>query len=458
MPFYRYVAVDRSGRTVQGTLSAPTVDAATQALTQQGFTVRSLADPAAASPPVSAARSAAPSRPSVPQANPAARVALATPPTAVAPRSTTPSAVSPAPVAPNPAPPAPVRVKTIFGRDKDLYFLFSQLHNLFNAGVTPSQAFHDLANRSPARYATSLREIGKGTGDTATMSEVLERYPYLYPPDVVGTVRAGEVAGFLPEAMSRIADQLHSSHRLKRRLTFVLFYFCVLMATIPIAFAVVQGSLATVDAQNKVDGALPPVATLQKFVGAEIVKVLPTALASFTAAVAFLFGWHSMPMRNLRHQLALRFPILGRRIWAEAMARFSWATGMVARSGVAPQRAFELAADTVPNLVIRERLREAARSMRENERLSAAVRRADILPPEYASVIETGELTGDVPKAMDQVARAADVEFEARDRTASTGMTVILMLALGAVVCIVVAILWRMYISGVITVLTQDPA
>ncbi len=424
MRFFHYQATDSNGRATEGTIRAATPDAAMDALRQSGYRVTALGD-----------RPAAPVRPASVQAS-----------APVVGPSSTPDAPTPVAI-----------VKTRRGKDNDLYFLFSQFGNLFRAGVTPVQAFDTLASRVPARYAESLREMGRNTGERGRISDVMERYPYLYPPDVVGTIRAGETAGFLPEAAQKVADQMQSSHRLKRRLGWIFAYLLIMMALMPMIYAILQGSLASIAQQNQADGNLPVIATLRSAVGKQVGSVLPWSIATAVAGLALIYGWNTMPLRELRHRLMLRFPFAGKRIWAEAMARFTWASGMISRGGMPPQKVFELAADTVPNHEIRERLRTAAQGMRETERLSEAIRRSRILPPEYASIVETGEMTGDVPRALDQVARAAGAEFETRDRGTAKRLTIVFMLLIGAFVLIVLATFYRMYFSGIITTLTQDP-
>ncbi|MGV3618465.1 MAG: type II secretion system F family protein [Fimbriimonas sp.] len=451
MRFFYYRATDSAGRTTEGTIRAATSDAAVAALRQGGYQVSAIGDApvgGAAAPP--AVRSApVATRTPMPNAPLAPRVATAPAPVRMN---------APAAAAANLAP-APVdTVKTVPGRDRDLYFLFSQLDSYFRSGVTPAQAFHDLANRAPARYGPSLREMAQRVGESGRMSDVMARYPYLYPPDVVGVMRAGETAGFLPEAAHNIASQMMSSHKLKRRMGFVFGYLLFLAALTPVIYGILQGSLGSIAAQNQVDGALPVVPTLLKYVKAEVIRVLPYSTTALALTLAALYGWHSMPLRELRHRLALKFPYLGKRIWAEAMARFTWASGMISRGGMPPQRVFEMAAESVPNLEIRERLRAAGRSMHETERLSAAIRRTGLLPPEYASIVETGEVTGDVPRALEQVHRAAEVEFESRDRGASRGMIILFMVMIGGLVFIFLALFYRMYFGGLIDIITTEPA
>jgi type II secretory pathway component PulF len=349
-----------------------------------------------------------------------------------------------------------VQIKTKFGRDRDLFFLFSQLAQYFRSGVSPHVGLSNLAQRSRPRYQESLEAAAAAVGEGKRLSDVFERYPYLYPPDVVGTLRAGETAGYLGEACDRIADQLQMSNRLKRRLAWFLIILIGLVVAFPIVYAIVNASLSSIAAQDKAGGSLPVAGTLVTAVRVELVRILPIALPCLVAFIGFLFFWHSMPMRELRHRIVLGFPVLGGRVKAEAMARFTWAMGMVSRGGMSGQNTFLLAAETVPNLILRRKLVDAAKSMHEAERLSVALKRSQALPVEYAHIVETGETTGDVPRALADINRATDADFRARDGSAVTLVSFIFYGALGVLTLFMVAFLWRMYASGIITTLTTE--
>jgi general secretion pathway protein F len=462
MRFYQYSATDASGRPATGTIRAASVDSARDALTQAGYLVSQVVDPG----PQTASQQARAAQ------DGALRAAIATAPLSPpAPTNTGRVRTAPSiPVMPKPAEtPATVQIndpaaaalptlhKTKFGKDKDLFFLFTQLGSNYKAGVTPQTALHELALKSPERYRESLSVAEKSIGEGGSLSAVLERYPYLYSPDIVGTLRAGEISGYLAEACDVIGYQKESSHRLKRRLAYFLILFALMVFTFPLSLATVNGALNSMAKQDKAGGSLPPVATLEHEVGRALWTSLPWMLPLFAGFAALLVFWHSMPMRGFRHRLVMGFPVLSGRARAEAMSRFSWAMGMISRGGTSPNQTFQLAAETVPNLVIRQQLMDAARTMTESERLSSALRRSGSLPAEYTHIVETGETTGDVPRALSDINRAFDGDFKARDATASTFVGIMMYAGLAICVLILTIILYRLYYGGMIsTVLNAD--
>ena len=443
-----------------GTLQAVSPDAARAALVSAGYTVRhvtELASPASsmgvpASNPVQA-------RPI--HSKPLSQV----PPLRKAPAPQTQIHLSSKVEAPGPAPrlntlpisdPPTDTIKTKIGSDKDLFILFSQLSSYFRSGINPVQAFHDLMRRTPKRFHESMKLAADTVAEGGRMSDAFAKYPYLYPPDVIGTVRAGEAAGFLPEAMDEIASKMDLSNRFKKKFKYFAWMFIATIALTPMVLGVVQGSIQTMAAQDSAGGSLPPVQTLGKFVGLSFLHNFPITTLIFASIWGFLAWFNSMPMRSFRHKLVIRLPIIGKRAMAESMARLTWAMGMISKGGMSPQNTFLLGTQAEPNLFVSHKLEEEGQRMGESDKLSSALRRSALLPPEYGNIVETGEVTGDVPRALEHVARATDADFHGRNATAAVSSGFILYGLLGVLILIVCAWLLTTLYSGEMKVALPD--
>jgi type II secretory pathway component PulF len=129
---------------------------------------------------------------------------------------------------------------------------------------------------------------------------------------------------------------------------------------------------------------------------------------------------------------------------------------MISRGGLSPQSTFLLALQSVPNLAIRERLEQQGNQMGESEKLSTALRKAAVLPPEYGDIVQTGEITGDVPRALESVHKATDADYRAKDSTAVTRSSFILYGLLGVVIMILSGWLLTKYYGGLIHTILGD--
>lgn len=450
MPFYQYSVSNKQGQLLEGTLQAANHDAARLALSNAGYSIYEIRERLMAP---QTAQTPAPPR-TVPPPKPAPPSARVTPP---------PPRPKPVELASSPkinavtgGKTAPARVKTKPGRDKDLFFLFTQMGSYFRSGINPAQALVDLTARTRPLYHDSLRYAAQVVSEGGRLSDALEHYPYLYPPDVIGVLRAGEASGFLPDATDEIARKMESSNHIKRRLFYFQWLFATTVLVTPVILAVIQGSLYSIQKQDVAGGTLNTGKVLGTGFLLSFLRDLPISLAVFGVIWAFHAWFNSMKMRDFRHKLVLRTPVIGPRARIEALSRFTWALGLISRGGLSPQSTYLLALQSVPNMALRRQLEAQGHQMTESDRLSSALRKTNLVPFEYGAIVETGEVTGDVPRALDSVYRASENEFQAQNATAVTRSSLFLYLVLGLVITVIAGWLLVKWYGGLFTTILGD--
>lgn len=402
MPFFRYSATDKAGTAIDGTVEAPTADDATLQLVRQGLMVQQIMKSFA--PPPGAGAQAQPSpepirqviKPVQPQpVRPQAPATMATPVTQT---------------------PDPIQtVSTRAATDKDRMFLFSQLAKQLKAGIGPVESLDNLKARVPSYMLASLDDASKHAMAGRPMSEAFEKYPDLYPEHVVGTLRAAEAGGFLAEACDLISDQAMNSHSFSRWFWWVRPMVVNAVVAIPLAYLFMKAVVMGWDVMEKQgeEAGSATAAILQSVLKLLVWPVGPITLTLWLIMVVLTKWLRSSPARKLRHEIAFRWPVFGVRAKHECLSVFSWVMSKVSNAGVSPNKAWQLAASSVPNLAIRERLLRIGDGMGGSEKLSEAVFKEKLFPNEYAPVIAVAEHTGDMPGAFDQLFRISQVEFDA---------------------------------------------
>ncbi len=428
MPFFSFEATDTQGRRRQGQIQGTTPDQVRQLLTGQGLQnvqIRIAAAPAAAPTP-----------------KPAAAQPVKSVPVSV-----------PAPTLPaEPKEHKPTRLS-----DKDRMFFFGQLGRFYHSGIAPNKALEELADRarSPGQQET-FREIARLTGGGTGLGAAMRQYPDYFSPDDAATMEAGEKSGELTAACDAIAQQADKSHRLKKQLRWYTLTLTVTAGLFPILLGIVNGSLASMKVQDAAGGSLPVVATAAKYTGQGISSMLPALAAGITAFFLLRWIWQRDRFLMLRHRLVLAIPLVNGRARAESLLRLAFSLQNLAKAGLAPKTSFDIAADSMPNRELARRAREAAAQMRENQSLSDALRSAGLFDPQMNDVVSTGEITGDVPRAMAQVASAQAGDYDARDTNFSHLSCVLLYIPLAIMVVTMLAILYLTLYSGIIRQLTTD--
>jgi len=423
MPFFQYLATDRQGKPVKGMLQAASLDEAGRALMRQGFQVTSLKDPSQSLPIPPKIETPAPVRIQTPGARP-----------------------------------TPEPVKTRYTKDADIYFLFNQLSAYFKAGINPAKAFADIgAKQKRSDIRDALIYISSRVTEGGGIADHMERYPYLFPPHVVGTVRAGETGGYLPEAMDSIARQADASRRLRTWMVILGWTALGIPPIIPLGKAFFNAVLSTWSVQDASGGTAPVGPALWSgFVKELTAPYFIIWMIVFALSVVAAFMWQSIKVRLQRHRLVLGVPAVGKRAQAESFSAFTWNLANLSRAAIPPRRAFQLATDTVPNQYLRDRLAEQGKRMTDQTKLSDALEATNLMPYELSMMVQTGEVTGDVAGQLFQSAAAQQDEFEHRNRDVKNRIGCWMLLLFFAVGPAAIFWVYRDYLLGLFKVILGD--
>jgi len=415
MPFYLYSAFDAAGKQLEGTIQAQTANEALHSLITRGFKKpRIVGEKSAAVPSVAPARQVAP----ISQATSHVQINV--------------------PV----AAPAPHIHRSRKSSDRERFFLFAQIADQLRAGINPAQTFGELARTyKQQKFRQSLAMVANAAAEGRPISDVLALWPDLYPDHVVGLIRAGETGGFLPDAAATVSEQAFNAHKFKR-FHWWIWLVAVNSIAIPMVFMLRHSMLAMFDAASAAPDERTGTRDVYAAMGKTFLWWLPILIGLVVVALVLRYIFSTRGVRKFRHEVGLRMPILGGRARNESVTVFTWVLSKLAKSGVPPNRSWQLAVDSVPNIAMQERLRRAGVMMNEGSRLSDVVFGSNLFPEEYAPAIATGELTGDISGALDRLSQVSKTEFDAgtvksKAFTGSLGCTA--MLIVSGIILIVLA-------------------
>jgi len=387
MEFFRYKVKDQNGQELEGTIRSADQEKAVEALQARGFRVLN----------ITSQSQAASRTPAVNQ--PAAMPSM---------------------------PPMPTYgLYQYRGSDKALYFILGQMAELLRAGVNPAQGFLTLGqNQSNAGYRKSLEEMAASSAKGGSISEVMRKYPRLYPEHVIGMTQAGEYGGFLPEALEVASNQAKEAHVFKKWHWFVWAILVMFFVVIPLTL-LAGHSFNAAFRKSWTGGGNVTSGTVVHDMWADVIQTIkwpvgPYLLLSIGVIVGGLLWLNSDRQKAFRHRLGLKYPSLKKRAKMECFSIFTWAASRLSRAGVAPNTTWEMACKCIPNVEMREQIAKAGWQMNEGSKITDAVRNARMLPDEYISLLTTAELTGTVPGTFERLSNVARGEYETLTAKAKT--------------------------------------
>lgn len=330
----------------------------------------------------------------------------------------------------------PVRTKR--GSDKQRYFLFAQIAQQLRAGINPARTFENLIRVMVYdHFRDSMVALQEAATNGKPLSSVFALYPDLYPDHVVGTIHAGEQGGFLPDAFALLSAQAGEAHKFRRFHWFVYPILITIIVTLPSTLAF--GETLKYASKN-LDGAIFSI--WFRYMAWPYGPMTVAIIACILLLRAIMSTYEAT---RLRHRLSLKIPVYGSRSRNECIATFTWALARLSKAGIPPGSSWQMATEVVPNVEMAHRLRETGRRMNDGSKLSDAIFGSQLFPQEYAPVVSTGEMTGDIEGSLNQLEEISRTEFEAKTAMArSVGFRVasVLFVAMGGIALIIVVKTW----------------
>jgi general secretion pathway protein F len=324
--------------------------------------------------------------------------------------------------------------------------LFSQeLLVLLDAGLPLTEALDGLAEKERSAAVRSvIVQICADLREGQTLSTALRRYPAIFPPIYVATVRASETTGELSNALSRyvayqtkldlVRDKVASASIYPLLLIGVGGLVCLfLMFYVVPSFTRIYEDL----------GSNLPIFSVWllewgKLLEAHGMLVL-TGLAAIVAAVFYVLK--SPASRQWLDRKLWQVPAIGERIRTYHLARFYRMVGMLLRGGTPIVTALNMASGLL-HPVLRPPLSEATRSISEGHSISQSLDQVRLTTPVALRMLTIGERSGAMGDMMERIAVFHDEEVARWVDRFMRLFEPILMAVIGLVIGVIVILMY----------------
>ena len=272
-------------------------------------------------------------------------------------------------------------------------FFFQQLATMLSAGMSVGNALERIAGRIRGRLRRPVVEAQEHVTAGGRLSEVLDRYPWLFSGLPVSLTQAGEETGGLDRAARLAAEYLEKEINIRRKFSRATLYPKLLLLVV---FLIATLPLPVL---NRPVVLLPmsPVSVL--IIALILWLVLRIALQFPAIAAAF-------------DAFKLVIPVIGGTVRKFALAKFSRAMAILYSAGIPVSNCVETAARASGNQAISKSLAAAAGPLRQGVGLEAALTRTGALTSLAGDMVATGEVTGNLDEVLGKVADYYEAEAE----------------------------------------------
>ncbi|MFH1045454.1 MAG: type II secretion system F family protein [Candidatus Omnitrophota bacterium] len=338
----------------------------------------------------------------------------------------------------------PFKVKTSGSVQIDDLVIFSrQLATMVDSGIPLVQALDVLQEQIQKSYFKGvIGSLRDGIETGSSLSDAMAQHQRVFSDLFVNMVRAGESSGMLDDIMERVADYIEKTAALQRKVKSSLIYPAVVVSmaigiTVILLIKVVPTFKGIFDSLG---GELPMLTQI-------LINVSDFLQHYFMFIVVSLFVLGVTVERLSRtakgrlfiDRLLLRLPVFGLLLRKVAIARFSRTLSTLVKSGVPILNSLEIVSATAGNKVIQMAVEQVRNSIREGENISEPLSRSGIFPPMVTRMIGVGEQTGELEKMLSKIADFYEEQVDVAVSSMTSLIEPLIIVVLGVVVGGIVA-------------------
>jgi len=352
---FSYAAIDKDGGKREGTIDAPSMDAAISSLQRRGYTV-SAVDPL--------------TKKSIFQVE-----------------------------------------FTMFERvtNKEIVIFSRQISTLFEAQVSALRVFRLLSAESDNKLMQrTLTQIADDIQGGSTISKALAAHPDIFTSFYVNMIRAGEESGRLDQVFGQLADHLDRTYEVmskaRNALIYPVFVIATFLAVMTLMLTLVIPRISAIitDSGQEVPIYTKIVIWLSEFVSGYIVFIL--IFLGVGGALLWRFIRTDVGARAF-DEFKLMVPYIGNLYKQLYLSRIADNFSTLLSSGLSMLQTLEITAEVVGNRVYREILDETSVRVKGGSTVSETFGEFPEIPGVMTQMVKVGEETGSLPTILETLAK-----------------------------------------------------
>jgi type IV pilus assembly protein PilC len=337
------------------------------------------------------------------------------------------------------------RVKT-----KDIVIFSRQFSVMASANVTIVQALKILTEQTAnIKLKMIISEIAYEVDGGSRLSDALAKRPNIFSNFYISVIRSGETSGRLDEALNYLADEMEKDYdmmsKIKGAMIYPAFVLTGLVAVGIVMMVFVVPKLT--DILTSSDAELPAATKILIAVSGFFTNYWWLALLIFFGFIGGVIGL-GKTARGLEFldTIKLRAPVFGKLFQRIYIVRFARSLNTLIVGGVVITEGLKISAEVVNNSVYKKLIKETVKEVEDGNSISSVFINSKEVPGMVSQMMSIGEKTGKLDIVLDRIANFYAREVENIIANLMTLMEPVIMVIMGiAVGVMVAAIILPMY-------------
>ncbi len=317
-----------------------------------------------------------------------------------------------------------------------------QMSTLIKSGIPLAEALGALVDQvTNVRFKTPLSEVRTNVNEGMSLADALAKHPKLFDELFVSMVRAGEVAGNLDEVLTRLADFLESSQKLKSKIQGAMIYPIVMLVVGVVIMGVLMVKvIPEITSMFTQQGKTLPWNTrlliwFSTFLGKNILWLI---LATIVAIVIFIQWKGSKDGKPAWHRFVLGLPVLGQLVRTINVGRFARTLGTMLQAGVPMLRSLDTAKQIMGNVILQRAVEDAKKAVTEGESLAQTLKKSGQFPATMIHMVAVGEKAGQLEQMLERVATTYEAEVDTKLSRFTALLEPLMLVFMGGAVAFIV--------------------
>ena len=321
---------------------------------------------------------------------------------------------------------------------EDLVIFSRQLATMIDAGIHLVNALGILGEQiENASLRIIINDVRQDIEAGMSLCDALAKHPAVFSELFVNMTKAGEASGMLNEILDRLATFMEKQAALNRKIISSLVYPAVVVSMAILITAVLLLKVVPTfkGIFDSLGGTLPLPTQALIFISDLLRKYfLYTLVVLGIAIYAFRRYLKTAKGRYKFDQLSLKLPVFGPLLRKLAVAKFSRTFSTLVKSGVTALSSLEIVSKTSGNKVVEEAVLNCSKGVRNGELISKPLAKSGVFPPMVTRMINVGEQTGQLEKMLSKIADFYDDQVEAATSALTSMIEPMVIAFLGVVI------------------------
>lgn len=291
---------------------------------------------------------------------------------------------------------------------RDLVTFCIHMRYITRAGIPLLDGLRDLRDSMEKRgFRDILTALLEDLEGGKVLSQALAAHPAVFGAVFVHSIRAGEQTGLLDEVFERLGESLKWQEEVAAKAKRLMIYPAIVLAVVGVAILFlliylvpqVLSLVATL-------GVVLPLPTLILMAVSEAMRSywLIGLLMALSLGIGLpLWVRRSESGKEWWDRTQLRLPVIGPIMQKIVLSRFANTLAMMYRSGVTVLDALRAGEMIAGNRVIARGIRRASQQIADGRGLSESFQSMSLFPPLVIRMLRVGETTGALDEALENV-------------------------------------------------------